>query len=61
MRAAHKKLVRIAAEAIDSVFADASVPPSQTLADLEELADVIRVKIEALKSQSSFSEKGEVG
>lgn len=42
------KRYQIATEAIDKLFADTSVPPSETKALLEEIAEDIAIKIESL-------------
>ena len=48
----HQNLLRKANKAIESVFADTSVPAETTLESLYELQDEIGVRIQGLESEA---------
>lgn len=46
----HEMLITQAKKAIEVLFSDVSVPPEQTVIDLQELRDEIDMKLESLGS-----------
>jgi hypothetical protein len=51
----HELLAQKAAQAIEELFSDSSVPPDITKADMQALIESIKIRIEALEYQMEYT------